>query len=840
MAPLAPASIPSLIRDRSAAAGTDVALVAPGRPDASFAVLADHVLGLAGSLRSCGIEGGDRVALIVENGPEAAAAFLGISSAAVCAPLNPSYRESEIQFYLGDLRARALVVSATLDTPAREVAIASGVEVLELHVDPTLPAGTFTLEGAGATDEVADPDPNAEALVLHTSGTTARPKIVPLAHRHLMASAHNVGTTLSLDPTDRCLNVMPLFHIHGLVAALLASLRAGASVACTPGFHQLRFFEWLKALQPTWTTAVPTMHQAVLERARRDPSLVDGHRLRFVRSSSAALPVPVLEGLEEVLGLPVVEAYGMTEAAHQMASNPLPPARRVPGSVGLPAGPEIAILAPDGRMLPTGAVGEVAIKGTNVFAAYESNAEANAQAFSDGWFRTGDEGRLDEDGYLSLHGRLKEIINRAGEKVSPLEVDDVLLRHPAVAQAVTFGVPHERLGEEVAAAVVLRDGADVGERELQDFVAQTVAPFKVPRRVVLVTEIPKGPTGKIQRIGLGERLDLTTAWAGTSEPPNRSVLEASVAGIWADVLAVPDVGPLDDFFALGGDSILGAEAVARVRDLIGRPDLPLVVIVRAPTPRALAAEIESAFDWDRQGVLTIQPGADEQPLFFAHAIDGEIVRYAALARLLGPDRPVYGLRAPGLVAGEEPPRDVETLAAGYLDGIRAAQPSGPYLLAGYCMGAAIVLELARRLETLGESSRLILVDPRLQRPDSLRYKLWLVARRAREGTLAGSLGRRVLRRPQPPSVGPHVGPVWAALEAAREAYVCRPTHSPAALIRSEDFDRYEMPDWYLRKIFRERVSSEHVAGKHVDLFKPPALGGVAEAVRRALERFQHA
>ena len=838
MEPIGPPSIYALVRARAEAAPEDVALVAPGRPNTSFAVLANHVQALVRSLRGGGFGASDRIALIAENGPEAASAFLGISSATVCAPLNPSYRASELEFYLRDLRASAVVVSATLETPARDVAKALGIDVLEFHVDPIAPAGVFALAGADTADEIVAPDSEAEALVLHTSGTTARPKIVPLTHSQLMASSLNVGNTLALGPADRCLNIMPLFHIHGLVAALLASLRSGGSVACTPGFHQLRFFEWLVELAPTWTTAVPTMHQAVLERARRDPSLLAGHALRFVRSSSAALPVPVLEGLEEVLGLPVVEAYGMTEAAHQMASNPLPPTPRKPGSVGLPAGPEITIVDADGRRLPVGEVGEVAIKGNNVFAGYESNPQANEQAFTDGWFRTGDEGRLDADGYLTLHGRLKEIINRAGEKVSPLEVDDILLRHPAIAQAVTFGVPHDRLGEEVAAAVVLREGANVGERELQDFVAQTVAPFKVPRRIVLVEEIPKGPTGKIQRIGLAERLDLTST--GGDEPAlrNRRLLVEELQQIWANVLAFPDVGPLDDFFALGGDSILGAEAVARVRDLLGKPDLPLISIVRAPTPLSMADEIEGEFDWGRAGVLRIQAGADERPLFFAHALDGEIIRYAPLARLLGAGRPVYGLRAPGLGAGEEIPGDVESLAAAYLDGIRSVQPDGPYLIAGYCMGAAIALEISHRLEALGESSALILVDPRLQRPRGLRYTLWLVPRRARQGDLVGATLRRVLRRPRISAPASNADPVQSALERAREGYDCRTTGSPVAIVRSEDFARYELPDWYLGKIFRRIVSTEHVSGKHVDLFQPPALHGVAAAVRHALVRVE--
>jgi acyl-CoA synthetase (AMP-forming)/AMP-acid ligase II len=301
---------------------------------------------------------------------------------------------------------------------------------------------------------------------------------------------------------------MPLFHIHGLIAGVLAPLAAGSQVFCTPGFNALRFFAWMEEAAPTWYTAVPTMHQAILSRAGKNADVIARHRLRFLRSSSSSIPPQVIRELEETFGAPLIESYGMTEAAHQMASNPLPPAVRKPGSVGLAAGPEIAIMDEQGGLLPRGAVGEIVIRGPNVTSGYENNPKANAEAFVGGWFRTGDQGVIDADGYLSLTGRLKEIINRGGEKISPREVDEILMDHPAVAQVVCFGMPHAKLGEEVAAVVVVRDGAAVTERELQAFVGGRAADFKVPRRILFMDEIPKGATGKLQRIGLAARLGL--------------------------------------------------------------------------------------------------------------------------------------------------------------------------------------------------------------------------------------------------------------------------------------------------------------------------------------------
>jgi acyl-CoA synthetase (AMP-forming)/AMP-acid ligase II len=486
------------------------ALLAPGRLPLGFGGLRALVQETIAALGGFGVSRGRRVAIVLPNGPEMAAAFIAIGAGAATAPLNPAYREDEFDFYLGDLQPAALVVAAGLDSPARAVARRRGIPVIELLPQADGPAGSFALRAGGSAAAPAGMAGTEDvALLLHTSGTTSRPKLVPLTQANVTASARHIGATLALTPADRCLNIMPLFHIHGLIGAVLASLAAGGSVVCTPGFNALKFFAWLDETAPSWYTAVPTMHQAILARAERNREIIARGHLRLIRSSSASLPPPVMAELEATFGCPVIESYGMTEAAHQMTSNPLPPRPRKPGSVGPAAGPEVAVLGDDGRPLPAGTPGEVAIRGPNVTAGYVANPAANAAAFVDGWFRTGDQGVLDADGYLTITGRLKELINRGGEKISPREVDDLLLRHPAVAQAVTFALPHDKLGEEVAAAVVLRDGLTVTERELREFAAARLADFKVPRRIVFLSEIPKGPTGKLQRIGLAAKLGLT-------------------------------------------------------------------------------------------------------------------------------------------------------------------------------------------------------------------------------------------------------------------------------------------------------------------------------------------
>ena len=485
---------------------------APGRDWMTYGGLQDLTRNVAQALHAMGIGRGDRVAIVLPNGPEMATAFVTIAQVATTAPLNPAYREEEYDFYLSDLKAKALVVTADYDGPALAAATKAGMAVIRLSVPKGAVAGQFTLSSdVTGTADVTAPDADDVALILHTSGTTSRPKIVPLLHSNVAASAEHIRVSLDLTPADRCMNVMPLFHIHGLIAAVTASLAAGASIWCAPGFDALRFFTWMKEAQPTWYTAVPTMHQAILTRAGRNADVIAQANLRFLRSSSASLPAQVMLALNETFGAPVIEGYGMTEAAHQMASNPLPPRAQQPGAVGVEAGPKVRIAHETEDRLMEG-TGEVVISGPNVTPGYEGNPDANAKSFfmADGerWFRTGDQGAFDADGYLHLTGRLKEIINRGGEKISPLEVDGVLLDHPDVAQVVTFAMPHPKLGEEVAAAVVLTDGSDATDKDIRAFAATRMADFKVPRHVIILDEIPKGATGKMQRIGLAEKLGL--------------------------------------------------------------------------------------------------------------------------------------------------------------------------------------------------------------------------------------------------------------------------------------------------------------------------------------------
>lgn len=567
------ASIPALLQQQAAEQYTRPAIEAIDSPPLSYSRLWQHIQDVQVFLQSRGLTRRDRVMIVMPNGPQMATLFLGVSSGMVAAPMNPTFALPEYDYFLTRLGAKAVIIQHGLETAARDVAQAHSIPIIDLYPSDEA-AGLFTLHSnlqSSSDVDMTYSEPDDVALIMFTSGTTSQPKAVPLTHDNLMASAGNVINVLGLRSTDRSLNVVPLFHIHGLMAPLLGSLRASGQIICTPGYDASQFLTWLADLKPTWYTAAPTIHQSVLSYAVRHDHQPIKHSLRFIRSSAASLAPEVLRQLERIFNVPVIETYGMTESAAQITSNPMPPAVRKPGSVGLPHGTEIAIMDDAGSLLPQGATGEIVFKGRGRTPGYENNPDANAKAFINGWFRTGDQGYIDSEGYLFITGRIKEIINRGGEKISPREVDEVLLTHPDIVQAVAFAMPHETLGEEVAAAVILREGAALDAQQVREYVAERLASYKVPQTVVFVNEIPKGPTGKLQRIGLAQQLGLVPtepAPQPASQPfaAPRTPLETTIAKIWKEILKHDQISVYDRFYDVGGHSLLALQIVSRLRE----------------------------------------------------------------------------------------------------------------------------------------------------------------------------------------------------------------------------------------------------------------------------------
>jgi acyl-CoA synthetase (AMP-forming)/AMP-acid ligase II/acyl carrier protein len=543
------------------------AILTPGKKSTSYLSLDKQIQSAANWLTQRGFKIGDRIAVVLPNGPELAITFLSVSSVCTCAPLNPAYSIEEFRYSFSDLNVKALITSFPDNHTSYTAARDQDIPIIRLDGN-TSEAGLFNLTSKLAKRHTpAEPifnKPENVALVLHTSGTTSRPKIVAITVRHITHSVENITATYALQKEDRCLNMMPLFHIHGLVGALASSLYTGGSVICSEGFNPEKVTHWITDLSPTWFTAVPTIHHALVNQIRDHETTHFPSSLRFIRSCSSPLNPALAEIMEKIFAVPVLEAYGMTEATHQMASNPLPPKARKFGSVGLPTGStSIAILNEHGEFLSPNQIGEICIKGANVISAYENNPLANQDSFTAGYLQTGDLGYFDEDGYLFVKGRLKEQINRGGEKISPREIDEVLLAHPAVSQAVAFSMPHSTLGEDIAAAVVLKPGVAVSMRAIRQFAADNLANYKVPHTIVFISEIPKGPTGKIQRISLAEQLkdQLKTAFNHDchSNFSPRNKLEKEIATIWQRVLRKEELGIHDDFLALGGDSLMAAQ-----------------------------------------------------------------------------------------------------------------------------------------------------------------------------------------------------------------------------------------------------------------------------------------
>ncbi len=563
------------------------ALVEESGAIVSRATLAQAVHAAALELIAKGVQRNDRLALVMAPGPAMATSLLAAMAVAAVAPLVPSSPRATV---VDDLQRLGITHVLVDDQPPAAVLESAG----ELGL-PVFPFNPLAFP-AGSGSAIQAPDPDDLALLLQTSGTTSRPKVVPLSHANLLTSAGHIANTLKLTPADRSLAAMPLFHIHGIVASLMAPLLAGGSVICCRSNDPDHLAALLHCVPPTWVSAVPTLLQALLNASQRQSEAESTHQLRFLRSSSSPLPPVLLQRLEEHFRVPVLEAYGMTEAAHQICSNRLPGdgPTPVPGSVGPAAGPELAVLGPERAPLPPGASGEVAIRGPNVTCGYEAADHSGwiTAANGESWYLTGDEGYQDQQGRLFLTGRLKEMINRGGEKVIPRRVDEALLLHPAVDQALAFAVPHPSLGEDLAAAVVLRAGSTANEQELRRHAFSVLTPYEVPSHIVFLQELPRGATGKLQRIGLAERL------ADALRPAEDQAigeLEELVASVISEVLEQRPPSREANFFMLGGDSLSGTRVISRLAAQLGL-DLQASLLFVAPTVRTLAQRLDFLLD----------------------------------------------------------------------------------------------------------------------------------------------------------------------------------------------------------------------------------------------------
>lgn len=724
------------LRDHACREPRRVALRARGRADCDFAQLLGIVDGAAAALAGAGVGAGSRVATILPNAPETAVAILSVASMATVVPVNPAYPPEEAARILEEAAATHLLVSSDAGAKTAETVRRAGLPVIELVPRPHAAAGAFDLLSAGTRHAAAAApahDPERTALVLHTSGSTGTPKRVPLSVRNLVTSSWNVARSVELGPEDVCLAMMPMFHIGALVDLLLAPLYPGGSVAFADAISTDAFFDGAETFRPTWFQAVPTVLRDILARHADRPGLLPG-RLRFVRAVSQPLPPRLHAELEAALGVGVVPMFGMTETAGLIASAPLDPAQRRPGSVGRPAGPAVRIADAFGNELPSPRRGEVLVGGPSVMAGYEGQA-ARGEAFRGDWLRTGDEGYLDAGGFLFLTGRLKDVVNRGGEKISPAEIDMVLSEHPAVAEAAAFALPHPTLGEEVAAAIVRRPGAALSEREVTEWLQPRLAEHKLPRTVLFLDRLPRVPSGKLDRLALpalaGERR------AGQVRTAPSTPLARTLAAMWRKTLDVPDVAMEDDFFDLGGDSLRALDFAQMLEQRFGR-DLPTNLLFDTPTLGEMEAVLAQAIRQDRASAPTgiearihdavrrataawrgrrrnedsLVVGRNtmggKRPFFW---VSQSLHGFDALAGAFDADRPLYVMcsLSPTKMKTDE---NTRLLARRYADEIAGIEPDRPLLLGGFCQGGVVAFEIARVLRARGREVALLALQDR--------------------------------------------------------------------------------------------------------------------------------
>lgn len=677
---------------RAASTPDSAALIEPGGAVHTFSHLVNRMAAVASATTRAGITSDDIVALVLPDGVDLISTFLGVASVAGCAVLNPALRSAEIGAVLDDLPARALVIDPVLASDTADAANARKILVLNVagtpHAEPVQPIAPL-------------PESHRIALLLHTSATTAKARIVPLTHSNVRAMANNTRGTLKLTSADRFLSMMPLFHLQGLLS-VIAQLLAGGSVVCTAGFDAGSFLPWVENYRPTWYTAGPTLHHAILPLIESNTEILEHWPLRFVRSIGAPLAQPLMEHLERTLQAPVLEGYGTTEAG-AISSNT--PGRRKAGSAGRTTGSEIGILGEDGQLLPANCEGEIVVRGSAVMHSYLNDPDANRTAFHDGWFRTGDLGRLDAEGFLFVTGRIKEIINRGGEKILPGEIEACLMGHPAVTEALAFGVPHPTLGEDVMAAVILRPGASISEPALRRFARERIADFKIPRRIFFASAIPKGATGKPSRAVLALELEpeikanFEAASAGTEH-------QKRLAAIWQRILKIDQVDLQDDFFQLGGNSLALSLMLAEAELKLDPEDL--AELLATPTVETLAriASRPSQQPSENSWVVTLQPNGSRIPFFCIPGTTENPYYFLDLARSLGQDQPYFVVRDPRPLQD----RGVYTLeehAARICAAIQSVQCEGPYLVGGHCYGGILAFEAARQLLTRGEEVSLV-------------------------------------------------------------------------------------------------------------------------------------
>ncbi len=863
-------TIGDVVRRHAAASPDAPALVAEGRLPLSYAALVALMDQFQQGLNGMGLGRQDRIAIVHPSNSAMASIVMGVWSCATAAPMNPDFTVGEFTIHMRDLGVKAVIVAADAGTPARSAAAYLGLPVIEVESLEDQAAGMVDIRPGppGIAAQPGRAQPLDLALVLTTSGTTSRSKIVPVRHRQLSATSDYSARLFELTAEDRCLNLMPLFHAHGLYSSLAGTFISGSSLINLPDFSSDSFFRMLVTLRPTWYSGSYTFHHTICAQAPNFKTEIEQSNLRFSRTASGHLDSEIVDELEAVLGVPVLQTYSMTETG-RISGSPQPPKIRKRGTVGLCAGGEIAFIDPTGSFLPVGERGEIVARGPHVFEGYENDPEANAAAFIDGWFRTGDEGFLDDDGYLTLTGRIKEFINRGGEKFAPAEIEEALMRHPDVVTAVAFPVPHVTLGQDVAAAVIPAQGAALTDEVMTAYLRGRISNFKMPRRYVFVDDIPKGPTGKFERLKLAAAFGLVREGPGPETAAGAAErwatpLEVKLQQLWAETLGLGTVGLDDDFFMLGGDSLQAVDLFLRIEQELDRK-LPRSVLFEAATVAKMAHHIDGMIP--PQCVVPIQEGWGRPPFFCIHDGNGQVLNYRELARHLGEEQPFYGIQSLGLDGEDVPFVRINEMAAHYVREIRKVQPVGPFYLSGYSFGGRVAYVMAQQLLAEGEEVAFLgLIDSychtgqRRIGPDQWMARHMERLRALRASQVPAYLGMRVRNSVEMAIMAARLrlfSAAWARYEGRgreiprflrrpveandmiRRDYKAQPYDGAATLFKAELYawNHPNAHDGWI-DLVKGGLEIRPIPGRHFEIVKPPHVEVLARELSDCLERAQ--
>jgi acyl-CoA synthetase (AMP-forming)/AMP-acid ligase II/thioesterase domain-containing protein/acyl carrier protein len=709
---LAGKTIGAVIDDHARRAPDRPAILTETMGSMSYQSLVSHIAKTRDTFRNAGIGSAGRIGIALPSGAEAAIATIATAAHATCVLFHPDAPRDDIVRELDRLPLDAMILPESKTSAAWDVLQDSRTALFAVHPgeDSFDRFGVRCVRpGRSAAASIDDPEAGAEALVLRTSATTGLPKLVPVTHANMMEQARKMSRWIGVSATDRAACILPTYYAQGCQTGVLIPLLLGGSVVIPDAGRFDRRGDWLEYLAPTWFSAGPTFLLGLLDALERRGDKAPSHALRFVLSSSAHLPQPVREKVETTLGVPVLEFYGMTEGG-MMAANPPPPMRRKPGTAGRAPAAELIVRNAEENDANPGEPGAIFIRGPSVMPGYITDGGPLRTGLQEGWLPTGDIGSIDEDGFLTIHGRLEEFINRGGEKISPLEVEAAMLKHPDVREAAAFALPHPRLGENVAMAVVLKQGASATASDLRRHIRPLLPSFKLPQRIEIVDTLPKGNTGKVLRRALREAVESRERRRAEPESP----LEIQIAEIWKRILKTDKIGIDDDFFEAGGDSLIAEQMLLEVEAVVGYP-FPVSTLSDASTIRALA-QLALSHSGEKVELLTKVCDGPGKPFFFCHGYYSGHGLYALkLARLIDPPRPIYIIHTPAGVI--HPPCDqefkgdlsIETMAQLYVPLLLEAQPNGPFRIGGHCNGGLLAIEIAHQLEKLGRAVELVLM-----------------------------------------------------------------------------------------------------------------------------------